>query len=99
MEILVVGLLMVVVVELGVLIYLVGGGGGLPWMVRAEEGNLSGKVADPSHHRTLGAKVEFLMCAARYQVELEQQRFRMAQGLKADGGEVDFTAAPGDVKG
>ena len=99
MSVLIVVLLLVIIVELGILIYFVGGGGGLPWMVKAEDGLLNGKIASPMHHRTLAAKVEYLMCATRFQVELEQQRFRASQGLGDDAGQVDFSAAPSDVRG
>jgi len=99
MSALIVVLLLVIVVELGFLIYFIGGGGGLPWMVQAKNGLLSGRIASPRHHRTLAAKVEYLMCATRFQVELEQQRFRAAQGLGEEAGELDFSASPADLGG
>lgn len=98
MSILIVGLLIVIIIELGGVIYILSGGGGLPWRVQAKDGLLTGKIISPEHHRTLTSKVEYLMCAARFQVELEQQRFRIAQGLDPEEpGAVDFKASPADV--
>ncbi|MEM8997989.1 MAG: hypothetical protein AAGF23_24625 [Acidobacteriota bacterium] len=98
MSVLIVGLLVVIVIELGIVAYALVGGGGLPWMVDPDGGSLTGKIASPKHHRTLAAKVEYIMCAARYQTELEQQRFRISQGLEPDSDALDFEASPDDVK-
>jgi hypothetical protein len=81
MSIMIASLLFVIAAELGVLVYQNGGGGGLPWMVKADKGLLSGKVVSPMHHHTVAAKLEYLMCGLRYQMELEDQRFRVQQGL------------------
>ncbi|MEO1083163.1 MAG: hypothetical protein AAFY88_02870 [Acidobacteriota bacterium] len=98
MSVLMVGLLAVIAVELGILVYALVGGGGLPWMVNTESGVLKGRIVSPKHHRTLAAKVEYIMCAVRYQTELEQERFRIAQGLEPDSDALDFEASPSDVR-
>ena len=99
MSIVIAGLLLVIVVQLAIIIYVLHGGGGLPWMVQAEDGLLSGKIAAPPHHRTLAAKLEYLMCSRRFELELAEQRFRREQGLaQPTSDELDFGASPADVE-
>jgi hypothetical protein len=82
-------LLGILVIEVGYIAYAMSGGS-LPWMIKSENGLMTGIAPSEMKHKTVGQKLGYLACLSRFQAEAENQRYAREQGMTVRAEDLRF---------